>query len=74
MPKIRNKVIHIRLDEPYNGARDYFFSSWAAIYEVLPKEVVGLAPSTIRVTMPGKTYYRTKTSEIFVFQFQLGSI
>lgn len=38
----KTNVIHVELAEPYNGKRNWYFSSIAAIYERLPREVVGV--------------------------------
>lgn len=40
--KHQRKVIHVELKEPYNGRRNYYFGSCAAIYDTLPIEIVGI--------------------------------
>lgn len=40
--KQQRKVIHIELKQPYNGRRNYYFGSVAAIYDTLPTEIVGI--------------------------------
>lgn len=42
MAKQTNKVIHVELNKPYKGKKNYYFGSMAAIYEILPEEVVGI--------------------------------
>ena len=42
------KVIHVELKEPYNGKRHYYFGSKKAIYETLPREVVGISYESFR--------------------------
>lgn len=41
------KVIHVELKEPYNGKRNYYFGSVAAIYDTLPVEIVGIAAGAL---------------------------
>jgi hypothetical protein len=43
----KRKIIHVELNEPYNGKRHYYFGSITAIYELLPKEVVGVSKETL---------------------------
>lgn len=47
MERQRRKVIHVHLKEPYKLKQDYYFGSVAAIYEVLPKEVVGISKESL---------------------------
>lgn len=53
-----NKVIYVRLAEPYNGERDYMFGCISAIYDVLPREVIGYSCPTLyaRYTKSGCDY------------------
>ena len=37
----QNNVIHVELNEPYQGKKNWYFGSVAAIYEEIPKEVIG---------------------------------
>ena len=50
----QNNVIHVELNEPYQGKRNWYFGSVAAIYQELPKEVVGA----------GKDEHRTRKATI----------
>ena len=43
----QRKVIHVELAEPYNGERHYYFGSVAAIYETLPRDVVGIEKESL---------------------------
>lgn len=36
------KVIHVELKEPYQGKNHYYFGSKAAIYDILPIQVIGI--------------------------------
>ena len=42
------KVIHVELKEPYEGNQHYYFGSKKAIYETLPREVVGISYQSFR--------------------------
>ena len=46
--KKKLKVIHVELKEPFNGKRHYYFGSKKAIYETLPREVVGISYQSFR--------------------------
>jgi len=46
--KQQRKVIHVELKEPFNGKRHYYFGSKKAIYETLPREVVGISYESFR--------------------------
>lgn len=39
----QRKVVHVELNEPYQGKRHWYFGSSAAIYEKLPVEIVGIS-------------------------------
>jgi len=45
--KQQRKIIHVELLEPYNGKRHYYFGSKAAIYDTLPKDVIGISKETL---------------------------
>lgn len=42
------KVIHVELREAYNEMHHYYFGSKKAIYETLPREVVGISYESLR--------------------------
>lgn len=48
LTKRQLKVIHVELREPFNGKRHYYFGSKKAIYETLPREVVGISYESFR--------------------------
>ena len=54
--KQQRKVIHVELHEPYQGKRHYYFGSVAAIYDVLPLDVVGIARETLWNTLNDGEY------------------
>lgn len=43
----QRKIIHVELREPYNGHRNYYFGSAAAIYDTLTPEIVGIGLGTL---------------------------
>lgn len=45
--KQQRKVIHVELIEPYQRKRHYYFGSIAAIYDMLPLEVVGISKESL---------------------------
>lgn len=68
------KIIHVQLNMPYQGENHYFFGSLAAIYDVLPPDVVGASLNTLyknskfrifitkRATITVSVLYRKKTN------------
>lgn len=54
--KQQRKVIHVELREPYRGERHYYFGSVAAIYDVLPLEVVGISRESLWSTLNSGEY------------------
>ena len=43
----QRKVIHVELNDPYNGQQHYYFGSVAAIYDILPKDIVGISKEAL---------------------------
>lgn len=37
-----SKVVHLRLNEPFEGQTDFYFGSIKAIYDSIPKERIGI--------------------------------
>jgi hypothetical protein len=60
----QNNIIHVELDEPYNGKKNYYFGSIAAIYETIPKEVIGAGKEWLWQALSGKDEYRTRKATI----------
>ena len=60
----QNNVIHVELDEPYNGQKNYYFGSIAAIYETIPKEVIGAGKEWLWQCLGRKDEYRTRKATI----------
>lgn len=60
----QNNVIHVELDEPYQGQKDWYFGSVAAIYQELPKEVVGAGKEWLWQCLAGKDEHRTRKATI----------
>jgi len=58
----QRKVIHVELTEPYNGERHYYFGSVAAIYETLPREVVGIEKASLWNAMRSGEYRGRKST------------
>lgn len=62
--KQQRKVIHVELNEPYNGQQHYYFGSITAIYDILPIEVVGIAHTSLWNVLSKNGEYKTKTATI----------
>lgn len=60
--KQQRKVIHVQLKEPYKGKNHYYFGSIAAIYDVLPKDVVGITKESLWNVLKDETYTGTKST------------
>ncbi len=60
----QNNVIHVELDEPYQGKKNWYFGSVAAIYQELPKEVVGAGKEWLWQCLSGKDEHRTRKATI----------
>lgn len=58
----QRKVIHVELAEPYNGERHYYFGSVAAIYDTLPKEIVGIEKESLWNAMRSGEYRGRKAT------------
>ena len=59
--KQQRKVIHVQLKEPYKGKSHYYFGSIAAIYDVLPKDVVGITKESLWNVLKDETYTGAKS-------------
>lgn len=59
-----NNVIHVELDEPYQGEKNWYFGSVAAIYEELPKEVIGAGKEWLWQCLSKKSEHRTRKATI----------
>ncbi len=60
----QNNVIHVELKEPYQGKKNWYFGSIAAIYEQLPKEVIGAGKEWLWQCLRGKEEYETKKAVV----------
>lgn len=60
----QNNVIHVELDEPYQGEKNWYFGSVAAIYEELPKEMIGAGKEWLWQCLSKKSEHRTRKATI----------
>ena len=60
----QNNVIHVELNEPYQGKKNWYFGSVAAIYEELPKEVIGAGKEWLWQCLSKKSEHRTRKATI----------
>lgn len=49
-------IIHVHLDKPYLGESDWYFGSVSAIYDSLPKDVIGAKAKSIWGRFKGNVY------------------
>lgn len=52
----KRKVIHVELHTEYQGKRHWYFGSVAAIYDILPLEVVGISKASLWNTLKNGEY------------------
>lgn len=64
MKRNGDKVIYVHLATPYQGEEHYFFGSVAAIYDVLPVEVVGATKDSLWKFLANGNYTNKKASFI----------
>lgn len=60
----QNNVIHVELDEPYQGRKNWYFGSIAAIFDMIPREVIGAGKEWLWQCMSGKDEHRTRKATI----------
>ncbi len=58
--KRANNVIHVELAEPYKGEANWYFGSVAAIYQEIPKELIGVSEEHVRRKLRQTDLYITK--------------
>ena len=62
--KQQRKVIHVELNKPFGDKRNWYFGSIAAIYDILPVDVVGIAHTSLWNVLSKNGKYTTKTATI----------
>ncbi|MCR5504075.1 MAG: hypothetical protein K6E94_00615 [Elusimicrobiaceae bacterium] len=60
----QNNVIHVELNEPYQGKKNWYFGSIAAIFEEIPKEVIGAGKEWLWHCQSEKDEHRTRKAII----------
>ena len=61
----QRNIVHVHLECPYKGKTDFYFGSVAAIYEELPKEVVGAGKEWLWAALKGNNNeYKTRKAII----------
>lgn len=60
----KQNVIHVRLETPYRGKSNWYFSSIAAIYERLPKDIVGVTKEHLWRVFSTREEYTNKKATI----------
>lgn len=55
------KVIHVELKNPQTGfQRNYYFGSIAAIYDLLPKDMIGIGKESLWARLKSGDYENSK--------------
>lgn len=54
------KVIHVELNEPYQGEKHYYFGSKTAIYDHLPEDIIGIKKESLWNVDLKKEQYQNK--------------
>lgn len=62
--KRKTNIIHVELDEPYKGKRNWYFGSISAIFEEIPSELIGACKEYLWQTLRGKSEFRAKRAVI----------
>jgi hypothetical protein len=62
--KRKTNIIHVELNEPYNGKKNWYFGSVSAIYEQIPSEVIGACKEYLWQALRGKSEFRAKRAVI----------
>lgn len=65
---MKTKVVHLTFKEPYNGKTDLYFGSLKAIYDVVPKESVGIGYKSLTNAIRGRIEYENKKVVIHIGQ------
>lgn len=60
--KQQRKVIHVELKEPFQGERHFYFGSKAAIYDVLPYDIVGITKESLWNVLKDSEYTGSKAT------------
>lgn len=63
---METKVVHLTFKEPYIGITNLYFSSLKAIYDVVPKEAVGIGYKSLTNAIRGKSEYENKKVTIHI--------
>lgn len=60
------KVVHIKLNNPLDGETDFYFGSLKAIYDSIPRDMVGIAYKSLTNALRGNLEYENKHCTIKV--------
>lgn len=58
------KVIHIHLNEPFQGQSDFYFGSIKAVYDSIPQDSLGIAYKSLTNALRGKSEYQNRRCTI----------
>ena len=61
---MKTKVVHLHLNEPYNGETDFYFGSLKAIFDSVPYEAIRISYKYLTNAIRGKTQFQNKRCTI----------
>ncbi len=61
---MNTKVVHLHLNEPFEGQSDFYFGSIKAIYDSIPQDALGISYKSLTNALRGKTEYLNKRCSI----------
>ena len=63
---MKQKVVHLHLKESFNNETEYYFGSISAIYDIVPKELVGISYRALTNALRGVNHYENRKVIIHV--------
>lgn len=61
---MKTKVVHLHLNEPYNGQSDFYFGSLKAIFDTIPHEAIRISYKYLTNAINGKEQFQNKRCTI----------
>ncbi len=61
---MKTKVVHLHLNEPYNGQSDFYFGSLKAIFDTIPREAIRISYKYLTNAIRDKDLFQNKRCTI----------
>ncbi len=61
---MKTKVVHLHLNEPYNGKTDFYFGSLKAIFDTIPREAIHISYKYLTNAIRDKDLFQNKRCTI----------